>query len=317
MKKFMAVAASAAMSTMLFSSAQAADDVIIGAASVGGTYYVWAGGLSNALNNADIESNVEVTGGPLHNIQLIQQGEMELGLTTAAPAYEGLEGIEWADGQKYDKIRAVLPMYPSYFTWWSLKDSGIESFEDLEGQTVAMGPKGGTPDTYGRKVYDHTGVQPSEMINAGFSDIVNLLRDGQVDAALTTAGLPHPAVAESESTDPINLITLPEDTSASFIDEYPYFSTGVVPAGTYEAVTEDQPTLTVWNFLITSADMSEDAVYDIVKAAYDNRDTIIEAHQSAKNTKFENLDKISIPLHPGAIKYYREQGVDIPERLIP
>ncbi|MEE4120521.1 MAG: TAXI family TRAP transporter solute-binding subunit [Paracoccaceae bacterium] len=308
-------AASAAFAVAIGSAAHAQDNVTIGAASVGGTYYVWAGGLANVLSQAGMDANVEVTGGPLHNIQLVDAGEMQLGLSTAAPAYEGFNGIEWADGEEYDNIRAVLPMYPSFFTWWSLKTSGIESFQDLDGNVVAMGPTGGTPDTYGRVVYKQTGVTPSRMVNAGFSDIVNLLRDGQIDAAFTTAGLPHPAVAENESTDPINLITLPPEISRAFIEEYPYFGTGIVPAGTYEAVTEDQETLTVWNFVITNADMPEDTVYEIVKAVFENQDAMIEAHPASRYVQLENISEITIPLHPGALRYYEEQGVEIPDRL--
>ena len=297
--------------------AQAQDNVTIGAASVGGTYFVWAGGLANVLSQSDMPANVEVTGGPLHNIQLVDAGEMQLGLSTAAPAYEGFNGLEWAGGEKFENIRAVLPMYPSFFTWWSLETSGIESFADLDGDIVAMGPTGGTPDTYGRVVYEHADVHPSRIVNAGFSDIVNLLRDGQIEAALTTAGLPHPAIAETESTNSINLITLPPDIIDSFIETYPYFGRGIVPAGTYDAVTEDQETLTVWNFLITNADMPDETVYNMVKAVFENIPAMVEAHPAARYVQLDNVDEITIPLHPGAIRYFEEQGVDIPDRLRP
>ena len=317
MKLFTTTAVSAILATSLITSAQASENITIGAASVGGTYYVWAGGMASVLNNVGMNANVEVTGGPLHNIQLVDAGEMELGLVTAAPAYEAFHGIEWADGEEFTSLRAVLPMFPSYFTWWSLKDSGIETYEDLDGKVVAMGPTDGTPDTYGRVVYEHTGIHPSSIVNAGFSDIVNQLRDGQVEAAFTTAGLPHPAVAETESTHEINLITLPQEISESFIEEYPYFGTDVVPAGTYNAVTEDQPTLTVWNFLVTHEDMSDDLVYEIVKAAFDHHDTLMETHRASQHVKLENLSEVTIPLHPGAIRYYEEQGVEIPDRLRP
>ncbi|MEX0870863.1 MAG: TAXI family TRAP transporter solute-binding subunit, partial [Aquisalimonadaceae bacterium] len=107
------------------------------------------------------------------------------------------------------------------------------------------------------------------------------------------------------------------DLSESFIKEYPYFGVDVVPAGTYESVKEDQPTLTVWNFLIGSADMSDEAAYNIVKAAFENHDTLMEAHRASRHVTLENISKIAIPLHPGAVKYYREQGIDLPDRLIP
>lgn len=308
---------SAVVAASVGGAAQAQENITIGAASVGGTFYVWAGGLANVLTRAGFDANVEVTGGPLHNIQLVQAGDMQLGLTTAAPAWEAVRGEGWAAGEEYDNIRAVLPMFPSFFTWWSLESSGIETFADLEGRSVAMGPVGGTPDTYGRLVYEVVGLTPSRMINAGFSDIVNLLRDGQVDAAFTTAGLPHPAVAETESTNAINLITSPTEISDAFIEVYPYFGKGMVPAGTYAAVTEDQETLTIWNFLITGADMPDETVYNLVKAVYENMPAMLEAHPSSSYMGLENLGEIVVPLHPGAIRYYEEVGVDIPDRLRP
>ncbi len=317
MKVFGAAVVSAVLAVSAGGMAHAQQNITIGAASVGGTFYVWAGGLANVLTRAGIDANVEVTGGPLHNIQLVEAGEMQLGLTTAAPAFEAFHGLAWADGEEFTNIRAVLPMFPSFFTWWSLEGSGIESYEDLHGKVVAMGPVGGTPDTYGRLLYDVTGIAPSRIVNAGFSDIVNLLRDRQIDAAFTTAGLPHPAVAETESTNAIHLITSPTEVSDAFIEVYPYFGKGMVPAGTYAAVTEDQETLTIWNFLITSAEMSDDAVYNIVKAVYDNMPAMLEAHPSSSYMTFDNVGQIAIPMHPGAIRYFEEQGVEIPDRLRP
>lgn len=316
MNRLTAVALSAVLGTTLATGAQA-QDITIGAASVGGTYYVWAGGLANVLNNAGMNANVEVTGGPLHNVQLVDAGEMELGLVTAAPAYEGFHGEGWADGEKFSNIRALVPMFPSYFTWWSLADSGIESYADLEGKIVAMGPTGGTPDTYGRLLYEHTGLTPASIVNAGFSDIVNMLRDGQVEAAFTTAGLPHPAVAETESTHDINLITSPDDVSASFIEAFPYFGTNPVPAGTYRSVTEDQNTLTVWNFLITNADISDDLAYEIVSQVYEQHPVLMETHRASATVQPENVNQIVIPLHPGAVRYYQEHGFELAPRLIP
>lgn len=294
------------------------ENVTIGAASVGGTYYVWATGLASVLTNGlETNVNVEVTGGPLHNIQLVDGGQMTLGLSTAAPAYEGFNGLEWADGQKFENIRALVPMYPSYFHWWGPVSAGVKSIEDMEGKVVALGPKGGTPDTYGRRILDHMDVTPRRIVNVGFSDVTGQLRDGLVDSALNAAGIPHPSVLESESTGEIDIVGLPTDQAAGFIEQYPYFSTAVIPAGTYGTLNEDLSTVTLWNFVIGNKDLSEDFVYDVVKTVFDERQAMIETHRSSENILLENVDKITIPLHPGAVRYFREQGVDLPARLLP
>lgn len=294
------------------------ENVTIGAASVGGTYYVWATGLSSVLTNGmDLNANVEVTGGPLHNIQLVDSGQLTLGLSTAAPAYEAFNGLEWADGQSFQNIRAILPMYPSYFHWWGPTSAGVTSLQDMNGKVVALGPKGGTPDAYGRRILEFMEVEPSRIVNVGFSDVTGQLRDGLVDSALNAAGIPHPSVLESESTGPIDIVGVPADEAAPFIEKYPYFATAVIPAGTYSTLEEDLETVTLWNFLIANKDLSEDFVYDVVKTVFDNRQAMIETHRSSENILLENIDKITIPLHPGALRYYREQGVEVPDRLVP
>lgn len=320
MKKLalLALAGSIVAASSAAHSQEAPSNVTIGAASVGGTYYVWATGLSKVLSeNMDAGVSVEVTGGPLHNIQLVDAGEMTFGLSTAAPAYEGFNGVEWADGQKFENIRATVPMYPSYFHWWGLEAGGIKSLEDMDGKVVALGPKGGTPDTYGRRILDYVGVKPARIVNVGFSDVTGQIRDGLVDSALNAAGLPHPSVLENESTDAVTVVGVPPETATGFIEKYPYFSTATIPASTYKSLDADLPTLTVWNFVIANKDLPDDFVYEMVKTVFDNRQTLIETHQSSKNVLAENLDKITIPLHPGAVRYYREQGVEIPERLLP
>lgn len=302
-------------------AAQAQDrpeNVTIGAASVGGTYYVFATGLASVLSRElKLNSNVEVTGGPLHNIQLVNSNDMTLGLSTAAPAYEGYNGLEWADGEKFKNIRAIVPMYPSYFHWWGPKSAGVTSLSDMNGKIVALGPIGGTPDTYGRRILNFFDVKPTRIVNVGFSDVTGQLRDGLVDSALNAAGLPHPSVLESESSGPIDIVGIPSDQSGPFIEKYPYFSTTTIPADTYDALDKDLETLSLWNFVIGNKELSDDFVYSVVKAVFDGRDAMIETHRSSEAISFENVDKITIPLHPGAVRYYQEHGVEIPERLLP
>ncbi|MGD9866543.1 MAG: TAXI family TRAP transporter solute-binding subunit [Hyphomicrobiales bacterium] len=316
-----ALAVAGALATVTFGVHAAnttPDNVRIGAASVGGTYYVWATGFAKLVSSkVETSANVEVTGGPLHNIQLVNGGEMTFGLSTAAPAYEGFNGTEWAKGKKFDNIRGVIPMFPSYFHWWALEKSGIKSIQDLNGKVVAMGPKGGTPDTYGRRLFDTLGIKPARLVNAGFSDIVGQLRDGLVDAAFTTSGIPHPSVMENESTQPLNIFGVSQADADKFIEKYPYFSTDVIPQATYKSLKGDLLTLTVWNFLIANKDTSPDFVYKVTKAAIENVDILIETHRSSKDVKLENAVKLTVPMHAGALKYFREKGITVPDKLVP
>ena len=138
-----------------------------------------------------------------------------------------------------------------------------------------------------------------------------------MDSALNAAGLPHPSVLESGSTGDIDIVGVPADQANDFIEKYPYFSTATIPADTYDALDEDLETVTLWNFVIGNKNLPDDFVYDVVKTVFEERQAMIDTHRSSENIKLENLDKITIPLHPGALRYYREQGVEVPDRLVP
>lgn len=316
--KTLTTALAAALVVAGIGAAQAQDrpsNMTLGAASVGGTYYVWGTGVAQVLTqDMGVNTSVEVTGGPLQNIQLVDAGQMELGLVTAAPAYEGFHGLEWADGTEFKNIRALVPMYPSYFHYWAKAESGISSLRDMEGKVVATGPIGGTPDTYGRRVFDVLGIQPRSIVNAGFSDIANQLRDGMIDAALTAAGLPHPAVMDNQSSHKLNIIGVSHEDVDKFREEYPYFSKGMIPQTVYENMPQDLETMTVWNFIIANKDMSDDVAYEITKTLFENVDDLIAVHRSAEDVKLENVAHFTIPIHPGAARYYQEQGVELPEQ---
>jgi hypothetical protein len=292
--------------------------VTIGAAPVGGTYFIWAGGLAKLLNDKlGIPGSVEVTGGPVHNTQLVDAKQLEIGMVTAAPAYEGWEGLGWAKGKRHQNPRVIFPMYTTYFQMYALKKSGIASIHDLNGKAVGVGPVGGTPATYWPLILESAGVKPRRIVNAGSSDLNNQLKDGLLDANGQSVGLPWVLVTEIETTHEINFFGIPKPDADKFISKYPFFSPGVVPAKTYKSNKEDVHTLTVWNFVTVHKDAAEDFVYGMVKAVFDNVTILIAAHKSAVEVKPENIVHSPIPLHPGAVRYYQERGIKLPEKLLP
>lgn len=292
--------------------------VTIGAAPVGGTYFIWGGGLAKLLNDKlGIPASVEVTGGPVHNTQLVEARQLDFGMVTAAPVFEGWEGQGWAKGKKHQNPRVIFPMYTTYFQMYALKKSGIRSIQDLNGKSVGVGPVGGTPATYWPLILEAAGVKPGRIVNAGSSDLNNQLKDGLLDANGQSVGLPWVLVTEIETTHEINFFGVPKADADKFIAKYPFFSPGVVPANTYKGVKEAVPTLTVWNFVTVHKDAREDLVYEVVKATFENVDILIATHKSAVEVKPENIVHSPIPLHPGAVRYYREKGIQLPDKLLP
>jgi hypothetical protein len=291
----------------------------IGSASIGGTYYLYAGGWSQVIEKATgIPTGVEVTGGPNHNMQLVHNGELELGMVTMGPAWEGWHGEgDWTGGVKMTNVRAIFPMYNTYSQWWAFKNAGIESIYDLEGKRVGVGPAGGTAGTYHPRILELLGINAT-VRHAGISDLVAQHQDGQLDANSFAAGIPVAAVMEAAAQKELVLFGIDGEARDKVCQEWPFWSPAVIPADTYDFLTEDVETIGIWNMAICSKDLPDDLVYEIVKAVFENHDTMVTAHQAAAETVPENVVLNTwLPLHPGAIKYYEELGIELPPDVYP
>ncbi len=292
--------------------------VTVGAAPVGGTYFVWAGGFTKLLNDKlGIPGNVESTGGPVHNVQLIEQNALDFGMVTNGPSWEGWNGEGWAKGRQYRNQRAIFPMYTTFFQMYALKKSGIQGIHDLNGKSVGVGPVGGTPATYWPLIFEVAGVKPGRIVNASSADLNGQLKDGMLDANGQSVGLPWVTVTEVETTHDVNVFGVSGADADGFLAKYPYFAKSVMPKGTYKSnPDQDIETLTVWNFMVVPKDAPEDFVYEVVKATFENVDILIASHKSAVEVQPENVVYSPIVLHPGALKYYREKGIQVPDHLI-
>lgn len=294
--------------------------VTIGAAPLGGTYFVWAGGFAKLINDKmGIPGNVESTGGPVHNTQLLQGKKLDFGMLTTGPAYEGFVGdpIGWSKGKKHPDIRAIFPMYVTYFQMYALKSTGIKSIMDFNGKSVGVGPIGGTTGTYWPKIINEAGLKPKRIVNASSSDLNSQLKDGMLDANGSALGLPWVTISEIETTHDVNVFGVPAEIAQKIVAKDPSFSTGMIPKNTYKSNPDmDIPTLSMWNFMAVHKDAPDDYVYEVVKTTFANTDILIAAHKSAREVKPEAIVNCSIPLHPGAVKFYREIGIKIPDRLI-
>jgi hypothetical protein len=316
-----------AFSTLLvFSAAQAQDKpgwpkgVTIGAAPLGGTYFVWAGGFAKLLNDkVGVPANVESTGGPVHNVQLLQGKKLDFGMVTSGPVFEGFTGDPdgWSKGKKHPDLRVIFPMYTTFFQMYSMSSTGIKSIMDLKDKSVGVGPVGGTPATYWPKILETAGIKPKRIVNASSSDLNSQLKDGMLDANGQSVGIPWVTITEVETTHDVNAYGVPEDVGKKIIEKIPSFAFGAIPKGTYKSNPDkDIPTLTMWNFMTVHKDAADDFVYEVVKKTFENVDILIAAHKSAKEVQPAAILNSPIPLLPGAVKYYKEKGIQIPDKLI-
>ncbi len=322
--KFVALAlAGAAMLYAAPSSAQNPSwpkSLTLGTASVGGVFFVYGQVWANIASDAvKVPINTRQTDGPNHNIILTDAKQIELGMTTMGVALQGWNGKgAWTQGRKFQNIRAIFPMYDTMFHFVTTKATGINSVADLAGKNVGVGPRAGTPGTYLPQMLEALNIKVAAIRNGGASDMASQLGDGLIDAFGFAAGLPFPAYAEIEATRPVTFFSFTKDQIATLKQRMPELSDATIPKGTYRTLTEDQPTVGVYNFAIAHKDLPDDLVYGIVKAVMENNQKMVQGHAAAKDTLPQNVTKNTfLPFHPGAVKYFREKGFKIDEKLVP
>ncbi|MBU4528168.1 MAG: TAXI family TRAP transporter solute-binding subunit [Hoeflea sp.] len=320
---FIKTITAAAVAAVIATGAYAQDktgwpsELTIGTASQGGTYFVYGNGFGGYISEAlGVNATGEVTGGPVQNVTLVQTGDHLMGLVTMGPAYDAWNGkSELAPGLEHKDIRALFPMYQTPFQVVALKSSGITSVSDLAGKRVSVGPAGGTPGTYWPQFITALGIE-ANVSNAGAADAAGQLSDGLIDAFAFAAGVPIAAFSELAAQQDVVMFGLTPEEQAKVLEAYPAMAPFVIPSGTYAGHDYDQNTVALWNFAIAHKDMPDSLAYEITKLALDNNERMLQIHATASETIPENWDKNTfMPFHPGAVKYFEEKGITIPDTL--
>jgi hypothetical protein len=292
--------------------------ITIGSASIGGVYHVVAGGYARVIGDKmGIASTNRVTGGPVQNVLLTGAKEIDIGLTTTGPAYEAYNGIGEFRGKKVDSFRVIFPMYTSYAHWMVDANSTVRSVTDLNGRVVSLGPRGGSAEFVGDRVLQLFNVKARRVVYLGFADGASAMRDGVVDANFGVIGVPVPAWVEASVTRPARFFGFTTPQIETLTAQYPYLARAAIRAGVYRG--QDQPIQTVqmWNAAIVHKDMPEDFVYELVKTIFGNLEFLLTVHPTSGETIPVNIDYIRLPLHPGAVKFFREQGVRLRDQHLP
>ena len=289
--------------------------------SVGGNFYLLGGGLAQTINNHLGEYFLftsETTGGSTANIKLLQSGDAELGVVMTSALQEAMEGTaEWTSGVKHTKLRGLVPLYPSWLTIYTTRDSGIKTLRDFHGKRVGLGSKGAAMDSIFRQFFQDEGIIPAQIHNDGHGATATALNNGVINVALLFSYPPFAAIAELETSKDLFFVPLSPAEQTALTAKYPFYSKDAMPAGSYKGLTQDVPGVSEWNLLAVSADVSEYLAYLLTKALYENRADMAAIHPSAKYMTPENSFTFNIPLHPGTIRYLKEIGIDVPKEFIP
>jgi hypothetical protein len=289
----------------------------VGTASQGGTYFIYGSGWANMAAEAlGLNAGGEVTGGPVQNLALVQTGELEFGMTTMGPASLAINGESpLAPGLEHDQVRAIFPMYETPFMIMTLESSGIDSISDIPpGAIVAVGPAGGTSDTYFPAMLEMLGVDMVKR-NGGASDLAGQLQDGLIDVFAFAGGVPISAFSQLEAQVDTNIFGFTEEEIQTVTENFPV-APFTIPDDIYSSSDGAIPTLSMWNFAIASADMSDCLVYHVVDTVLSNNDGMMQIHSAAEATLPEHhVHNSIIPWHGGAVLWFEENGHDIDDDL--
>ena len=291
----------------------------LGTASPGGVYYVYGDELAKILTEKlGIAVSPLPTQGPVHNVKLVDGGGAQLGMITMGVGLQGWNGAgDWTNGKQFRSMHALFPMYDTPFQAVVLRRSGITNLAQLDKKRIAMGPRAGTTGVYGPAILKVLGVS-AELIYGSIDAVATELSAGRVDGFLRLGGAPTPAIQKLESKEPITFLSLPPEQIEAVRKAMPEFSSSKIAAGTYRSLDQDYVTVGVYNFAIGRADLPDDLVYQLVKAVFENQSRLVKANPAASETLPQNADKNTfMPFHPGAVRYYREIGIKIPDALVP
>jgi len=294
------------------------DNFTVGTASQGGTYFAYGSGWANFVaENLGVSGGAEITGGPVQNMALVHSGDLAFGLVTMGPANEALNGESpLMPGMEMDNVCAMFPMYQTPFSITVLADSGITSISEIpDGARIGFGPAGSTSDSYFPRMMETLGVN-FDRRNGSWSDLGGQLQDGLIDVVAFAAGIPIPAVSQLEVQSSINIIEFNEQELETVTNAFPV-SAFTIPQSTYQSLSEDSQAVSMWNFAAANCDLPESFVYEITRLTMENNDKMVSIHKAARTTVPENhVNNKVLPWHPGAARWFKENGYDLNPALI-
>ncbi|MCV3273047.1 TAXI family TRAP transporter solute-binding subunit [Roseobacter sinensis] len=310
--------AGAAVAVLTAPVAMAEEFITIGTGGVTGVYYPTGGAICRLVNKGrkehGIRCSVESTGGSVYNINTIRAGELEFGVAQSDWQYHAYNGTSQFEEQgPFEDLRAVFSVHPEPFTVVARADAGISSFADLKGKRVNIGNPGSGQRGTMEVVMEKMGWEMSDLALASelkAAEQSAALCDNQIDAMIYTVGHPSGSIQEATTACDSVLVEVSGAEIDALIGDNSYYRSAKIPGGMYRGTDADVATFGVGATFVTSAAVSEDAVYAVVSAVFDNFEDFKKLHPAFANLTAEEMATagLSAPLHPGAEKYYKEKG---------
>jgi hypothetical protein len=320
MKKLTTIAAALALVGSLGAAPAHAQQqfVTIGTGGVTGVYYA-AGGAICRLINKDraqhgLRCSVESTGGSVYNVNTIKAGELDFGVAQSDVQYNAIKGLaQFADGGPVEELRAVFSLHPEPLTVLARKEAGVSKMEDFKGKRFNIGNPGSGQRATMEMLMPALGMSKDDFSLASElkpDEHGAALCDNKIDGFAYVVGHPAANIQDPTTTCGARLVNVIGPGVDKLVAELPYFAKVTIPGGLYANNPDPAETFGVVASFVTSAKVSADTVYTLVKAVFDNFEDFKKLHPAFANLEPEHMvkDGLSAPLHEGAVKYYKEKG---------
>ena len=294
-------------------SVQAADNLVLATGGTAGTYYPFGGAMSKIWNSKIKDMNVtaQTSGASGENVRLINKKEVELALVqsdTLDFAFNAKEAFK----EPLKAMSVVAVLYPEVIQVVVAAESPIKSFADLKGKKVGVGAPGSGTEANYRQLLDAYGMKKEDVNGQylSFSESAEAFKDKHIDAFIVTGGVPTSAIMDVATQNAIRILPIAADIMAKLTQKYPFLAAVKIPANAYKGQTEEVPTAAVNAVLIAGNQLKLDMVYNLTEALFENQAELAAAHAKGKELNMQYAVKgVSIPFHPGAVKYYQEKGL--------
>jgi hypothetical protein len=277
-----------------------------------GTYYPLGGALADILNKniKGANASAQSSGASVANVNLLKEGKVDIAFIQNDITFYAVKGTEMFKGKQVSNLKGLATLYPETVQVVTLKKTGVKTVADIKGKRVAVGAAGSGAEANARQLLEMAGITYKDITPQylSFAEAASALKDGNVDVAFVTGANPTAAIQDLATQNDVVLVPVDGALADKMIKKYPFYTKDTVPAKTYNKVDKDVQTIAVRCMLVATDKMDADTAYAIVKAMYGNLDRMKAAHNVGKFiTKATGKNGMSIALHPGAEKFFKEK----------
>lgn len=316
MKKVFIILVSLLMALTVGCSKSANKNYVFATGGTSGTYYSFGGVIANLWNNniEGLNITAQSTGASAENLRLINRGEAELAFVQNDVMDYAYNGTDMFEGEILSNFSAILTLYPEVVQIAATKSSGIRSIADMKGKRVSVGDAGSGTEFNAKQILEAYGLTFNDIrkSNLSFKESSDGLQNGTLDACFVVAGVPNAALQELSLSADMTLVPIGNTQIVEIISQYKYYTEVNIPADTYKGVESDTRAIAVKATIAVNNNIPDEEVYNMIKTIFDKQSDLSLAHAKGNELNIEEAPKgISIPFHPGAVKYYEELGYHV------